>query len=125
MNKEELNKLSKKIIGIAIEIHKKLGPGFPEKIYQRILFLELNKAGLKTEKEKKIIIKWEEEIIGYQLVDLLVKDMILIELKIGSEINNLHKAQLLSYLKASNKKLGLILNFGNQVLEIKRIVKNF
>jgi len=124
MNKEDLDKLSKKIIGIAINVHKNLGPGFPEKIYQKALAIELNKFGLKTEREAKITINWDKKIIGYQFIDLFIENEFIVEIKIAHEISDLYKAQLFSYLKAANKKLGLILNFGRPVLEIKRIVNN-
>lgn len=122
MNKEELNRLSNKVIGIAINIHKKIGPGFPEKIYQRILAKELEKINLGTKIEKKIEIIWDKQIIGYQYIDLLVENELIIEIKINPEITDLYKAQLLSYLKASNKKLGLIISFGDKIIQIKRIV---
>ena len=125
MKREELNKLSNKIIGIAIEIHKKIGPGFPEKIYQRILNIELKKAGLKAEREKRVSIKWDGKEVGYQFVDLLVENEMILELKITSELNRLHQAQLLSYLKAVDKRLGLLLNFGEGVLKPKRVVNGF
>jgi GxxExxY protein len=124
MNVGDLNRLTKKVIGVAIKIHKKLGPGFPEKIYQRVLNIELNNSQIKSEIEKKITVKWNEEIIGYQFVDLLAENELIIEIKIANEINELYKAQLFSYLKAMDKKLGLILNFGKSVLEIKRVVNN-
>lgn len=125
MNREELNQLSNKIIGVAIEIHKVIGPGFIEKIYQRILEIELKKVELKTEREKRIIIKWQDEQIGYQIIDFLIENQIILEIKVTSELNQLHQAQLLSYLKATDKKLGLLLNFGESILIPKRVVNDF
>lgn len=125
MDKEELNKLSKIIIGIAIDIHKQLGPGFAEKIYQRVLYLELKQRGIHFEREWKITIKWNKVIVGYHIVDFTIENELLVEIKTVSEIMKLHESQMLSYLKASNKRLGLILNFGQTVLEIRRVVNRF
>ena len=117
-----LNKLTEKIIGIAIEIHKKLGPGFAEKIYQRVLYLELKKTALKFEREYKIVVMWGKAIVGYHIVDFYAESQLLVELKATSEIQDIHKYQLLSYLKAANKPLGLLLNFGSPTLTIKRVI---
>jgi GxxExxY protein len=125
MTREELNKLSNKIIGVAIEVHKKLGPGFAEKIYQKVLESELKKSGLTVEREKKITIKWEGREIGHQVVDFLINREIIVEIKVASMLNELHQAQLLSYLKAEDKRLGLLLNFGEGVLKAKRVVNHF
>ena len=125
MDRNELNKLSNKIIGISIEIHKKIGPGFAEKIYQRILEIELQKHGFIVEREKRIFVMWDNEQMGYQIVDFLIDNEIILEIKVTSELNTLHQAQLLSYLKAANKKLGLLLNFGEGILIPKRVVNNF
>jgi len=125
MTKDELNNLSNKIIGIAIEVHKKLGPGFVEKIYQRILEIEFVKAGLVVEREKRITVKWDSKEVGYQTVDFLINGEIIVETKVTSELNQLHQAQLLSYLKAADKRLGLLLNFGEGTLKPKRVVNRF
>ncbi|NQT50287.1 GxxExxY protein [Candidatus Kuenenbacteria bacterium] len=125
MKREELDALSNKIIGIAIDVHKKIGPGFVEKVYQRILEIEFKAAGLRVEREKRIHIIWKNEIVGYQIVDFVIKDAIILETKVTSQLNDLHQAQLLSYLKAADKRLGLLLNFGENVLVPKRVVNNF
>lgn len=120
----DLNKLTERIIGIAIAIHKKLGPGLAEKIYQRIMYLELKNTDIKFERECKIIVKWGRVIVGYHLVDFKIEDTLIIEIKATGETLDLHKYQLLSYLKAANKPLGLLLNFGAPTLGIKRVVNN-
>jgi GxxExxY protein len=117
----DVNKITEQIIGVAIEIHKKLGPGFVEKVYQRVLYIELKKLGLPMDREFKIVIKWGNSIIGYQIVDFVVAD-VFVEIKATSEIQDIHKYQLLSYLKAANKPLGLLLNFGSPTLTIKRVI---
>jgi len=125
MTREELNKLSNKVIGVAIEVHKRLGPGFVEKIYQRILEIEFKKAGLIVEREKRIVIMWNGREVGYQIVDFLINNEIIVEIKVTSDLNQLHQAQILSYLKAMDKRLGLLLNFGEGILKAKRVVNNF
>lgn len=124
MSKEELEKLAKKIIGIAIGIHKAIGPGCLEKIYQRVFYLELKGLGVALDREVKIPIKWKRALAGYQVVDFIIAKELLIEVKAVSETQDLHKAQMLSYLKIADKRLGLILNFGREKLEIKRVVNN-
>ena len=119
-----MNKLTEKIIGSAINVHKKLGPGFMEKIYQRALKIELQDQGFKVQEEYPIQIKWKDRIIGKQKLDLLINNQIVLELKAQSKIEPIHFQQLLSYLKAGEKSLGLLLNFGSKSLQIKRIVNS-
>ncbi|MDI6761745.1 MAG: GxxExxY protein [Thermodesulfobacteriota bacterium] len=114
--------LTNKIIELAIKVHKKLGPGFIEKIYEKALSHELNKEGIKYEKQKSIRVKYDEILLGDQRVDMIIEDKIIVELKAVSELNDIHQAQMLSYLKAADKKVGLILNFGKPKLEIKRVI---
>lgn len=121
----DINKLTEQIIGIAIGIHKQLGAGFVEKVYQRILYLELKKTNLDIQREYKITIKWNKALIGYHIVDFMINDQVIIEIKATGETLDLHKYQLLSYLKASGKHLGLLLNFGTPTLGIKRVVNGF
>ena len=124
MTISDLNKLTEQIIGIAIRVHKQLGPGLAEKIYQRIMYLELKKTNLKFAREYKIVVMWGKAIVGYHLVDFIINDTVIVEIKATGETQELHKYQLLSYLKAANKPLGLLLNFGSPVLGIKRVVNN-
>lgn len=124
-NNYEINSLANKVIGLAIEVHKQLGPGFIERIYQQALCYELNEAKIEFESEKDIIVKYKKQNFGYQRIDFLVKNVIILELKCVAEINEIHLAQLISYLKSADKRLGLILNFAKPKLEIKRVVNNF
>ncbi|MFC1510947.1 GxxExxY protein [Candidatus Margulisiibacteriota bacterium] len=125
MKREELDKLAKQIIGIAIEIHKILGPGFVEKIYAKALAYELSKNKMRFSKEKVIRVKYKDLLLGDQRVDFLIEDSLILELKAVSAINDIHLAQILSYLKAADKRLGLILNFARGTLEIKRVANKF
>ena len=120
----DLNQLTQQAIGIAINIHKTLGPGFGETIYKRVLFKELQNYKLKVQAEFPIMIIWKDQVIGKQKVDLLVNDTLIIELKAQTQIEDIHLQQLLSYLKASKISLGLVLNFGAKILQIKRVINS-
>jgi len=114
--------LTDQIIKISIDIHKALGPGFVEKIYQRALYLEFKNTKFKFAREKKIIVNYKNINLGYETVDFDVEEKVLVEVKAVSKINEIHLAQVLSYLKSSGRRVGLILNFARSVLEIKRVV---
>lgn len=120
----EINKLTEKIIGIAIEVHKKLGPGFLEKVYEKAMIHEFKKANIGFSNQSSIKINYEGLDIGYQKVDFIIENQVIVELKSTSKIIEIFQAQLISYLKASGMKVGLLLNFGRMVLEIKRLVNN-
>ncbi len=122
---EELNDLSNRIIGIAIDIHKKLGPGFQEKIYEEALLTEFKKSGIGYEKQKVIRVDYDGQSLGNQRIDLLVDDEMILEIKACTKIIPIYRDQLISYLKTTDKRLGLILNFGRSKLEIKRVVHDF
>jgi len=122
---KELDDLSHQIIGIAIDINKKLGPGFQEKIYEEALLKEFEKAGIEFEKQKVVRVDYEGASLGNQRIDLLINNEIILEIKACTQIIPLHRDQVISYLKTANKKLGLILNLGREKLEIKRVVHNF
>jgi|TARA_R100000541_G_scaffold51261_1_gene58660 GxxExxY protein len=122
---EKLNKLSKVVIGEAIEVHKELEPGLLELADQACLFYSLTEKGLNVEKEKAMPIMYKnvELDCGYR-IDLLVERELVVELKAVEELNNIHIAQVMSYLKMSNFRLGLLLNFNVKYLKqgIKRII---
>ena len=113
------------VIGLAIDIHKKLGPGFQEKIYEQALLREFEKAGIGYEKQKVVQVDYNGVGLGNQRIDLLVNGEIILEIKACNKIILLFRDQVISYLKSANKKLGLILNFGRRRLEIKRVAHNF
>ena len=120
--KHQFEDLSKKIIGAAIEVHRILGSGFLENIYEEALKLELTKCGLHFDSQKEIKIEYLGVQIGVHRIDMIVENEIIVELKAVKELSDIHLAQLLSYLKAANLKVGLLLNFSKPTLEIKRIV---
>ena len=119
------NDLSKKIIGAAIEVHKILGPGLLESTYEKCLCRELKLKGLRLEIQKALPVKYKGIMIsaGYRL-DLVVENSVIVELKSVEKILPIHEAQLLTYLKLTGLKLGLIINFNVSVLKdgLKRIV---
>ncbi|MCF6149533.1 MAG: GxxExxY protein [Candidatus Kuenenia sp.] len=119
------NELSEKIIGLAIKVHSALGPGLLESAYEKALVFELNKNGYKTEAQKSISINYEGIIIdeGYR-VDIVVNDIVLVELKSVKQIEDIHLKQLLTYLRLSGKKLGLLINFNELLLKngIRRVI---
>ncbi len=121
-NEYQYSELTDKIIKLAIDVHKTLGPGFVEKIYQRALYLEFKKSGLRFNRERKVSIIYRGANLGYEQVDFDIENKVLVEVKAISEINAIHIAQVISYLKASKKKVGLILNFAKPKLEIKRVI---
>jgi GxxExxY protein len=121
------NLIANKIIGLAIEVHKALGPGLLESAYKECLFYKLSKVDLKVEKEKAMPLIFEDIKLdcGYR-IDLLVENKVVIEIKSVESLNDIHLAQTLTYLKLGNYKLGLLINFNVALLKegIKRIVNN-
>lgn len=119
------NELSNIILGCAIEVHKQLGPGLLESAYQECLYYELINAGLKVQKEKPMPIVYKEVKLdhGYR-IDLLVEEKVVIEIKTVEVLNDVHTAQVLTYLKLGKYKLGILLNFQVSTLKngIKRII---
>jgi GxxExxY protein len=122
---ELINQLTEQILGCAFKVHSALGPGLLESSYKECLFYELTKNGLFTEKEKTLPLHYESVKldVGYRL-DLLVEERVIIEIKAVETIHEVHIAQVLTYLKLSGCKVGLLLNFHTKHLKdgIKRLV---
>ncbi|HEY3251985.1 MAG TPA: GxxExxY protein [Ignavibacteria bacterium] len=116
--------ITQKIIGAAFEVHKFLGNGFQEIIYQRALAYELSKSELNflREVEQPIFYKDLEEQIGTRRADFIIEEKVLVELKAISELENVHLAQVLNYLRAYRLEVGLLINFGSSSLTFKRLV---
>ncbi len=121
------NEISNIIIGKAIEVHKALGPGLLESAYQECLYFELIESGLKVEKEKPMPIIYKDVKLdhGYR-IDLLIENKVVVEIKTVDAIMDVHEAQILTYLKLGDYKLGLLINFNVQLLKkgIRRFVNN-
>ena len=123
MIKEEYkySALTAKIIACAMTVHKILGNGFQEKIYQRALAIEMRLAGISFSKEHEIPIYYKDEEIGSRRVDFLVEGIISVELKAVIQLENVHLAQAINYLEAFNLEVGLLINFGDISLRFKRV----
>jgi GxxExxY protein len=110
------------IIGAAIEVHRTPGPGFPEKAYQLSLEQELRLRGANFEAQKQLYVTYKGVVTAEYFVDILLDDKVIMELKALASLDTAHKAQVLSYLKASGLRVALLLNFDQQRLQKKRIV---
>ncbi len=126
--KKRLNKITDSIIGAAIEVHRSLGPGLLESAYEACLAFELAEHGLNIEQQKPLPIVYRDVKLdcGYRL-DILVEKTVIVEIKVVDRLSPIHKAQLLSYLRLSGCKVGLLINFNVKVLKdgIVRVVNNF
>ncbi|MFV1916895.1 MAG: GxxExxY protein [Patescibacteria group bacterium] len=111
-----------KIRGVLFGVYNELGPGFLEKIYKRAVAEELEKQHIPYVAEKKFTIRYNNKIIGYNLIDLIVFHKIILELKAVNNLERFHTSQVLAYLKATGLNLGLLVNFGADKLGIKRII---
>ena len=121
----EMNKLSGQIIGLAIKVHSDLGPGLLESAYKECLFYEIVNAGYKVEKEKGLPLVYKDIKldIGYR-IDIMVENKLIVEIKAIDSLADIHTTQLLTYLKLSGNRLGLLMNFNVPLLKngIKRLV---
>jgi GxxExxY protein len=117
----EHGELTEKIIGIYFKIYNRLGYGFVERVYHNAFQIELEKANIPFESEKRIAIVYDERIIGNYIADLVIDDRLIIELKAVEQLDPAHHMQLLNYLKSSEIELGLLLNFGKKVA-IRRVL---
>lgn len=116
------SELTGKIIGCAMEVHKRLGNGFQEVIYQRALEIELRLEGIEFSREHEMPIFYREEQIGTRRVDFLVGAVVSVELKALTKLEDVHLAQAINYLEAYNLEIGLLINFGAKSLEYRRLI---
>lgn len=116
--------LTRRIIACAIEVHKKLGPGLLEKLYKEAMVIELELAGLTVDKNVKIPVEYKGHSIGDYFIDLLVEDCVILELKSVERHDSVFEAQILSYMRLTHKKIGLLINFNSKMVKdgIKRFV---
>lgn len=115
------SEITEKIIGCAMRVHKELGAGFQEYIYQRALEIELKKAIIKFIREYEMPIYYQGEKIGMRIVDFFIDEKIMVELKAVTDFDDVHLAQGLNYLEASGLEVGLLINFGAKSLQFKRL----
>jgi GxxExxY protein len=115
--------LTYKIIGAAMETHRVLGPGFLEAVYQTALAHELELRGMPIQEQVVLQVGYKDIIAGEYRADFLIENKVILEIKAVSELNEIHEAQLINYLKATTYKVGLLINFGGTSLEhLRRIV---
>jgi GxxExxY protein len=114
---EEQDPLSRKIIGAAIEVHRALGPGLPESLYEKALCIELEARGIKYARQVAVFAHYKGQLLGTYYVDLVVEDLIVVEVKSVTAVAPVHEAQLLTYMRLTKKRRGLILNFHSPVLK--------
>ncbi|MFQ6029026.1 MAG: GxxExxY protein [Dehalococcoidia bacterium] len=115
--------LSFKIIGLAMKVHRQLGHGFLEKVYENALMVSFRKEGIQTEQQAPITVRFDGEVVGDYYTDILVENKIILELKTVDKILDFHRAQALHYLEATGLRLAIILNFGKESFEYERLVK--
>ena len=121
---QRVDRLAREVIGAAIEVHRHLGPGFLESVYEEALVIELTLRGIPFERQRPVPVSYKERNVGEGRVDLLVVQELLVELKAVEALAPIHKAQVISYLKAMGIHLGLLINFNVPVLRagIQRVV---
>lgn len=125
LSREEMDSLSERIIGCAYTVSNGLGAGFLEKVYENALAHELRKSELRVEQQRPLRVEYDGVVVGEYAADLLVEGCILEELKAIKELDDVHLAQCLNYLKATGLSLCLLINFGKPKAQVRRAVNNF
>ncbi len=116
-------KISEKILGASFEVYNYLGNGYLEKNYENALLYEIRQRELSADNQHKLIVNYKDIVVGEYFADIMVEDKIILELKVCNNLSNIHKAQLINYLKTTGYKVGYLLNFGQKnKLEYKRFV---
>jgi GxxExxY protein len=123
-DKHRWDEITNQTIGCAYTVSNALGCGFLERVYENALVHELRKTGLRLEQQKRITIKYDGIVVGDYVADLLVEDTILVETKAVKIFDEIHMAQCLNYLKATELELCLLINFGTPRIKVKRIINN-
>jgi len=118
----DINDITYAINGAVFEVNRVLGPGFLEKVYENALLVELRDRGLKAKNQVPIGVTYKGSSVGEYIADLLVEENVIIELKTVENLDKIHEAQLLNYLKATGKSVGLLVNFKNPKAEMKRMI---
>jgi GxxExxY protein len=123
--REELNRITEKVIGCAYTVASSLGSGFLEKVYENALAYEVRKAGLDVSQQHNVQVHYDGIVVGDYVAYLLVAQHVLVELKAVKVLDNVHHAQCMNYLKATGNTVCLLINFGSPKLEVRRIVNQF
>lgn len=121
----EHSELTGKIIGCAMEVHKALGNGFQEVVYQRALAIEFELQGVSFIREMEMPLSYKNRDIGTRRVDFFVENLIMVELKAIIQLDDVHLAQAINYLEAYKMTTGLLINFGSKKMDFKRVMKKF
>ena len=121
---ESVNQLTEQIIGCAFQVSNELGSGFLEKVYENALVIELRRSGFLIRQQHAITIRYKDAVVGEYVADILVENSVLLEIKAVRKLDDVHMAQCMNYLRATGLKVCLLLNFGTQRTEVKRIVNN-
>lgn len=119
----EYFELTEKIIGCAYQVYNRMGFGYLESVYEKCLLIELEKAGRHAEAQKSINVHYDNRIVGEFVADIVVSDKIMVELKSARQITKAHEAQLVNYVVATGKPLGLLINFGEEKVQVRRKVR--
>ncbi len=120
-SKEDIDKLTHKIIGCAMQVHRTLGNGFQEVIYQRALAIEFQYQNIEFKREMEMNIKYRGHDIGTRRVDFFIENCVMLEIKAVEKLENVHKTQAINYCEAYHIADGLLINFGGQSLDFKRV----
>jgi GxxExxY protein len=120
----EYKDLTEKIIGCAYRVYNKMGFGYLESVYEKCMLIELDKTGFDIESQKPIRVQYNGEVVGDFIADILVNDTVILELKSVRKLVEAHEVQLVNYLVATGKPVGLLINFGETKVEVKRKVKD-
>jgi GxxExxY protein len=114
--------LTEKILAAAFTVQNVLGSGFLEKVYENAMALQLQRMGLQVEQQKSIQVRYDGVVVGDYVADLVIEGRVIVEFKASSQLDPVHEAQLLNYLKATGVRVGLLLNFGRPKLQYRRLV---
>jgi len=120
----QYGEITEKVIGCAYRVYNKMGFGFLESVYEKCMLIELRKANLDAEPQKPITVYYDNQIVGEFVADIIVNDIVILELKSVRRMIKAYEVQLVNYLVATGKPVGLILNFGERKVEVKRKIKD-
>jgi len=120
----DFDRLTETVIGCAFKVYNELGDGFLESVYENCMMIELQRAGLRAENQKELTVCYQGEVVGSFQTDIIVEDCLIVELKAVSQLVKKHEVQLVNYLTATNKPTGLLLNFGENGVEVRRKFKS-
>ena len=123
--RSEINGITETVIGCVMQVSNTLGSGFLEKVYENALAVECRRSGLTLIQQRAIQIKYRDVVVGDYIADLIVNDLVTVEVKAVKLLDEVHAAECLNYLKATNLNIGLLINFDRPKAEIRRIVQGF